>query len=109
MANLNTHTILAHAREAADELLMRKVMDGSMTPDVAKGLATTGFTAATRTLSTLRTRDGLSEQAIADGFQRQLDQAEAAGDVQRAIAAEFTLAVWGGMRADLAAWLGADA
>jgi hypothetical protein len=107
MTDLNTHSVLANAREAADEYLARKVADGTMAPDVAADLATIGFTVATRTLSYMRTRDGLSEQAITDGFQRQLDTARAAGDVQRVIAAGYTLAIWGGMQRDLAAWLGA--
>lgn len=105
MTETNVRPLLAKAHEAADAYLMRKVMGGSMEPGMAKDMATTGFTAATRTLSILRTRDGLSEQAIVDGFQRQLDSAREAGDEQRVIAAEFTLAVWDGMRADLADYL----
>lgn len=106
MTDLTDRPVLANARRAADELLMRKVFDGTLTAEAADGLATTGFRAATRTLSLLRTRDGVSEQAITDGFQRQLDAAREAGNEQSALAAEYTLAVWGGMRADLAAWLG---
>jgi hypothetical protein len=105
MTEINDRPLLAKAREAADEYLMRKVMDGSMEPGMAKDMATAGFTAATRTLSMLRTRDGVSERAIVDGFQRQLDRAREAGDEQRVIAAEFTLAVWDGLRADLAEYL----
>ncbi|WP_030248303.1 hypothetical protein [Streptomyces sp. NRRL S-455] len=105
MTDMNPRPLLAHAHEEADAYLMRKAMEGSMTPGVAKDMATTGFTAVTRTLSYLRTRDGLSEQAIVDSFQRQLGKAREAGDEQRVIAAEFTLAVWDGMQRDLAEYL----
>jgi phage-related tail fiber protein len=107
MTDINARSILANARRAADEYLARKVADGEMTSDVAKDMRTVGFTAATRTLSTLRSRNGMGEQAIADAFQKQLDAARAADDTQRVIAAEFTLAVWDGLRADLAEYLGA--
>lgn len=104
MTDTNPRPTLANAREAADGYLMRQVMDGSMTPDVAKGLATDGFRVATRILSGLR-REGVSEQCITDSFQAKLDEARAAGDVQRVISAEYTLAIWDGMLADLAAYL----
>ncbi|MER7487974.1 hypothetical protein ABTY20_19110 [Streptomyces sp. NPDC126497] len=105
MRDTDTRSLLAEARRAADDYLMRKAMDGVLEPDVAENMAGLGFTVATRTLSTMRTQDGLSEDAIERGFQRKLDAARAAGDTQRVIAAEFTLAVWGGMRRDLAAYL----
>jgi hypothetical protein len=101
----NPRPLLAHAHEAADAYLMRKVMDGAMEPDVAKGMATDGFLVATRTLSDLRNRDGLSAQAITDAFQRRLDRAQTARDDRSVIAAEFALAVWGGMQRDLAEYL----
>lgn len=97
---------LRHAREAADGYLLHKAVDDGMAPGVAQNMATVGFATAARTLSTLRTRDGLSEDAIERGFQRKLDEARAAGDEQRVIAAEFTLAIWGGLRRDLADYLG---
>ncbi|MFD8226892.1 hypothetical protein ACFV16_22275 [Streptomyces massasporeus] len=101
----NPRPLLAHAHEAADEYLMRKVMDGSMEPGVAKGMATNGFLVTTRILSELRTRDGLSEQAITDAFQSRLDRARTHWDVRSVIAAEFALAVWDGMQRDLAEYL----
>lgn len=104
MQDTNPRPMLTNAHEAAEELLIRKVEAGDMTPDVAKDMATTGFTAATRVLSELRTR-GMSEQCITESFQRQLDRARVADDVQRVIAAEFSLAVWDGMQRDLAAYL----
>lgn len=105
MTDTNARPLLAEARKAADAYLMRKVMNDGMDVGVASDLATAGFTAATRTLSILRTRDGLSEDAITSAFQRQLDTAREAGDEQRIIAAEYTLAIWDGMRRDLAAYL----
>jgi hypothetical protein len=105
MTDTNPRPLLAHAHEEADAYLMGKVLGGAMEPEVAKGLRTAGFTVATRTLSHLRTRDGMSEQAIVDSFQRQLDTAREAGDEQRVIVAGFTLAVWDGLRADLAEYL----
>ncbi|WP_086559931.1 hypothetical protein [Streptomyces africanus] len=104
MTDTNPRPMLANAHEAAEEYLMRKVAAGDMEPDVAKALATTGFTAATRILSELR-KQGVGEQSITESFQRQLDRARADGDVQRVIAAEFTLAVWDGMQRDLAEYL----
>lgn len=104
MQDTNPRPMLTNAHEAAEELLIRKVAAGDMTPDVAKTMATTGFTSATRILSELRTQ-GMSEQRITDAFQRQLDAARAAGDVQRIVAAEFSLAIWDGMQRDLAAYL----
>lgn len=103
--NTDDHPLLTGARKAADDYLMRKAMDGSLAPDVARDMAVVGFTVATRTLSTMRTQDGLSEDAIERGFQRKLNQARAAGDVRRIIAAEYTLAIWGGLRRDLATYL----
>jgi hypothetical protein len=100
---------LAHAREAADEFLMRKVADGSMDPRVAKDLALTGFTATTRTLSHMRVKGGMSEADITAAYRGQLNKARRTGDAGHALAAEFTLAVWGGMLADLADWLGTTA
>ena len=97
---------LAHARAAADELLARKVYEG-MTPEVAMNMATAGFTVTTRTLADLR-RDGLSEDQITDAFRAKLVQARDAGDVKGETAAEFALAVWSGMQADLAAYLRAS-
>lgn len=101
----NHRPMLAHAREAADEYLTSKVTDGSMTPEAAQDMAATGFTVTTRILADLRARDGLSEQAIVDAFEKRLDKARAAGDEQRITAAEFALAVWDGMRRDLADYL----
>lgn len=105
MNDTNHRPMLAHAREAADALLARRITDGSMTPEAARDMATTGFTVTTRILADLRARDGLSEQAIVDAFEARLDKARAAGDEQRITAAEFALAVWDGMRRDLAAYL----
>lgn len=95
---------LAHAREAADGLLLRKVTDGEMTVDAAAGMAATGFTVATRVLADLR-RQGVSAERITDSFRRKVEQAKAAGDNRAVLAGEFTLAVWDGMQADLAAYL----
>jgi hypothetical protein len=105
MTDTNPRPLLANAHEAAEDYLMRKVAAGDVASDVAKDMVTTGFTVATRILSELRTRDGLSEDAITSAFQRRLDRARAVGDHQRVIAAEFTLAVWDGMQRDLAAYL----
>lgn len=104
MHDTNSRPMLTNAHEEADAYLMRKVAAGDMEPDVAKALATTGFIAATRILSELR-KQGVGEQSIAESFQRQLDRARRDDDVQRVIAAEFTLAVWDGMQRDLAAYL----
>jgi hypothetical protein len=104
MTDTNPRPMLANAHEAADTYLMRQTLDNGMAPDVAKAMATDGFTVATRTLSELR-KQGVGEQSITDAFRRQLDRARETGDVQRVIAAEFTLAVWGGMQRDLAAYL----
>lgn len=105
MDDTEPRPLLAKAREAAEELLMRKVAEGSMAPDIAKHMATTGFTVATRILSGL-CRDGVSGQRIVKSFQAKLDQARSAGDTRRVIAAEYTLAIWDGMQRDLAAYLG---
>ena len=105
MNDTNHRPTLAHARAAADELLMRWVADGSMNPGVARGMAATGFTVTTRILADLRARDGLSEQDIVDAFEARLDKARAEGLERSAVAAEFALAVWDGMRRDLAAYL----
>lgn len=105
MNDTDHRPMLAHAREAADALLARWVIDGSMTPEAARDMATTGFTVTTRILADLRARDGLSEQDIVDAFEARLVKARAAGDEQRITAAEFALAVWDGMRRDLAAYL----
>lgn len=105
MTDTNPRPLLAKACEAADDYLMGKVADGSLSPAVAEGLATAGFTVATRILADLRARDGLSETAITESFQRRLDEARATGDVQRAVSAEYTLAIWAGMQEDLADFL----
>lgn len=102
--NTDDRPLLAEARKAADSYLLHKVVDDGMPTDVSQRLATTGFTAATRILSALR-KNGVGEDVITDRFQWQRDAARAAGDEQRVIAAEYTLAVWGGMRRDLAAYL----
>ena len=105
MPDTDARPMLAEARQAADSYLLHKVVDDGMPSDAAERMASTGFSVVTRTLSILRTRDGLSEQAIADAFQRRLDEAREAGDEQRVISAEYTLAIWDGMRRDLAAYL----
>jgi hypothetical protein len=106
MTDTHDRPMLRNAREAADSYLLHKVVDDGMASGVAQNMATVGFATAARTLSTLRTRDGLSEDAIEQGFRRKLAEARAAGDEQRVIAAEYTLAIWGGLRTDLAAYLG---
>lgn len=106
-----THTDLrplAHARKAAEEMLESRVADGSLSPLAAQGMLSASFALATQTIADLRVKEGMSEQAITDAFQARLDKAEDDGDPRRALVAEFTLAVWGGMQADLAAWLGSD-
>jgi hypothetical protein len=105
MTDTNPRPVLARAYEAADEMLARRVADGSLSPEAALDMRALGFTTTTRILSDLRVRDGMSEQAITDAFQARLDKAEDDGDPQRAIAAEFALAVWDGMRRDLANYL----
>jgi hypothetical protein len=105
MTDTNPRPLLAHAHEEADAYLMRKVLSGDIEPEVAKGLRTDGFLVATRTLSDLRNRDGLSAQAITDAFQRRLDRAHANHDGRSIVAAEFALAVWDGMQRDLAEYL----
>lgn len=104
MHNTNSRPLLAKAREAADAYLLRKVADGSMQPETAEGLATIGFTATTRVLSALR-MDGLGEEQITAAYQRQLTAAQADNDSRRIVAAEYSLAIWGGMLADLADYL----
>lgn len=96
--------MLAHAREAAEELLMRKVAEGAIAPDTALDMGTTGFNVTTRVLADLR-RQGVSEQCIVESFQRKPEKALEAGDGKRVTAAEFTLAVWDGMQRDLAEYL----
>lgn len=98
---------LTRARKAADELLERMVADGVMTADTAQAMATVGFLSATRVLSELR-MSGVSVECITESFGRQLIQSRASGDQQAVNAAEFTLAVWGGMLADLAEWMKAQ-
>lgn len=97
-------TNLTQARKAADEILERMVTDGTMTADVARVMATEGFRSAARVLSELR-RTGVSAEYITEAFGRQLHRGQEAGDQQAVNAAEFTLAVWGGMLADLAEYL----
>jgi hypothetical protein len=105
MHDTDTRPLLAEARRAADDYLLHKVVDNGMALDVSQRLATTGFTTAVRILSALRTQNGLSEDTITDRFEWQLKAAHTAGDAQRVIAAEYTLAIWDGMRRDLAAYL----
>ena len=105
MTDTEPRPALTHAHRAAEELLARKVADGSMTESTALDMASVGFTVATRVLADLRRSQGLSERAITDAFQARLDKAEAAHDVRSAISAEFALAVWDGMRRDLAEWM----
>lgn len=88
------------ARRAADELLARKVADGSMNQATAGAMAV-AFNVTTSTLADLR-RSGMSEAAITDAYLDRLAQARRLGDVRSVIAAEFTLAVWGGLQDDLA-------
>lgn len=99
---------LTHAREAGAEYLARRVADKSVTPAAAEGMLSIGFTVTARTLSDLRVKNGMSEQDITDAFRARLESAEADGDPQRAIAAEFALAIWDGMQRDLAEWMGAE-
>lgn len=93
---------LTHARQAADELLLRMVADGSMSPGAAQGMATTGFAAVTRFLAGLHRRR-LSAEWITKMLRDQLSEAQADGDRRRINSDEFALAVWGGMQRDLAA------
>lgn len=97
-------TNLTQARKAADEILERMVRSRTMTADVAAAMATAGFRSATRVLSELRT-SGVSAECITESFARQLRRGQDAGDQQAVNAAEFTLAVWGGMLADLSEYL----
>lgn len=105
MNSTDDRPLLAEARKAGDDFLAGMLADGRLSVEAASGLATTGFTVTTRILADLRARDGLSEQAIVDAFERRLDQARRAGDTQRVISAGYTLAVWDGMQRDLAAYL----
>lgn len=105
MTDTNGRPLLAKARQAADNYLMQQVARGRMTPTVAGNLATLGFTTATSVLSTLR-RDGLGEEQISAAYGRQLAKAQAAGDERAVIAAEYALAIWGGMLEDLAVYMG---
>lgn len=105
MTDTHDRPLLAEARKAADSYLLHKVVDDGMALDVSQRLATTGFTTATRILSALRTQNGLSEDTITDRFEWQRRAAHAANDEQRVIAAEYTLAIWDGMRRDLATYL----
>lgn len=105
MNDTDPRPMLANARAAADEFLMRKVADGSMDPRIAKDMAAAGFTVTTRVLSCLRVQDGMSEADITAAYQGKLAQALAADDKLSAVTAEFTLTVWDGMQADLAAYL----
>lgn len=100
---------LTKAFWAANRLVMGKIMDGAMSKQDADELMSGGFTLAVRTLADLRTREGLSEQDITDGFERQIAKAKETGDGVALLTAEFTLAVWGGMRDDLADYLAATA
>lgn len=102
--DINARPLLANARQAADDYLMRKVADGSMQPETAAGLAGLGFSATSRILSELRT-SGLGEEQITAAYGRQLAEAKADNDGRRIVAAEFSLAIWGGMLADLADYL----
>lgn len=105
MTDTNGRPLLAKARQAADDYLMRAVAQGRMTSEAAAGLAGLGFTTATSVLSTLR-RDGLGVEQITAAYGRQLTKAQAAGDERAVIAAEYALAIWSGMLEDLAAYMG---
>lgn len=104
MTDTNPRPLLANAHEAAEEYLTRKVVAGDMALEVADGLATAGFLAATRTLSALR-KDGVGADKITAAFERQRARGYADQDTHRIVAAEFTLAVWDGMQRDLAEYL----
>lgn len=105
----STKPTLTKAFWAANRLVMRRLWDGSLNERDADELMSGGFTLAVRTLADLRTREGLAEQDITDGFERQVAKAKETGDGVALLTAEFTLAVWGGMRDDLADYLAATA
>lgn len=105
MTDTDPRPALVHAHRAAEELLARKVADGSMTESTALDMASVGFTLTTRILADLRRSQGLSARAITDALRARLDRAEAAHDVRSAISDEFALAVWDGMQRDLAEWM----
>lgn len=94
-------TVYTQAREAAETLLARKVSEGSVTPDLAHALATAGLSSAIGFLTQML-RSGLCAEHITDAYQYQLAAGRAAGDEGCILAAEFTLAVWDGLRADIA-------
>lgn len=103
MTDANARPLLTEARKAADAYLLRKVADGSVRPDVTGSLSSIGFTATTTVLSALL-RDGLGDDQITDAYRRQLAAARVDNDVRGIVAAEYSLAIWGGMLADLAAY-----
>jgi ABC-type molybdate transport system ATPase subunit len=97
---------LTHAREAADAVLLRHVTDGRLGVDAACEMSGVGFNGVVNMLAGLR-RDGVPETRITELIRVRLERAEMAGDVQRRIGAELMLAVWDGMRRDLADFLNA--
>lgn len=105
MTDTNERPLLAKARQASDNYLMRAIAQGRMTSEAAAGLASLGFTTATSVLSTLR-RDGLGVEQITAAYGRQLAKAHDADDERAVIAAEYALAIWGGMLEDLAVYMG---
>lgn len=105
MTDILSTPVLARARAAADEFLARKLADGSMSPATAKAMAGRGFTSTARTLTALR-RSGVSELAVTTAYMDQIAESRQKNDIRGVTAAEFTLAVWGGLQDDLAEWLG---
>lgn len=99
-----TRKVLTRARAAAGAALERMVADGVMTAGTADAMATGGFTVATRVLSELYA-SGLRAECITEAFERGLNRARTAGNQRDVNSYEFTLAVWGGMQEDLAAYL----
>lgn len=95
---------LNHAREAAAQYLAR-AMDGGMSAEAALCLGSAGFDVAVRALALMRRDHGVSPEGVVAAYEERRDRAIVDEDVQRRIAAEFTLAVWDGMQRDLAEWM----